>query len=279
VPITLAGPANAGEAGANDTVAGDIENVIGSIGSDVIVGNAAPNDIVALEGGDVINPGAGPDVVDSGPGNDRIEARDGSQDRIECGSGSDLAITDAFDTVSNCETVQASRELMADVDADGVPAPADCDDRDALRRPGFIDAPGNGIDEDCTGEDAPFARIFSTVQTSFVAFKNFTRFSRLRVLGVPENATIEVRCKGGKKKNCFTKKRTFAVRNGAESKNIVKPVKKRKIKKGARLEVRILADDSIGKVQRYKIRKRKIPKTKTLCLVPGQRKPTSCRRL
>jgi hypothetical protein len=44
-----------------------------------------------------------------------------------------------------------------DFDADGaglVPAPRDCAPLDAAVRPGARDRPGNGVDEDCSGEDA-----------------------------------------------------------------------------------------------------------------------------
>ena len=44
---------------------------------------------------------------------------------------------------------------MADIDADGIPAPADCNDRAPDVRPGLRDQPGNRIDEDCSGRDAP----------------------------------------------------------------------------------------------------------------------------
>ncbi|MGH2944792.1 MAG: calcium-binding protein [Solirubrobacteraceae bacterium] len=262
-----------GEPGEGDTIAGDVENVIGSVGPDTITGSSGPNDIVALDNGDVINPGGGPDVVDAGPGNDRVEARDGAQDRIDCGSGDDLAIIDEFDTVSNCETVQASRDLMPDVDADGVPAPADCDDRDARRRPGFIDKPGNELDEDCLNGDAPFARIFSPVQSTFTVRGRRTRVKRLRVLAVPEGARIQLRCRGGKRRGCFRKVRRFRAPRGAEVRNIRKPVRTRRLKPRARLEVRILDADSIGKVVRFTMRRSKLPRSRTLCLVPGENRP------
>ena len=176
----------------------DVENVVGSPGPDTITGDAAANDLDGGASNDTIDPGAGPDFVDAGPGDDRVTARDGAQDRIECGDGVDTAVTDEFDTASGCEVVEASRELMSDVDNDGVPAPADCDDRNAAVRPGLPDKPGNRVDEDCAGGDAPFARIVTPVQSGFRVLRAFTRVTRLRVLDVPAGATIQLRCKGGK---------------------------------------------------------------------------------
>jgi len=277
VAISLNGVAgDDGEPGEGETIAADVENAIGSVGPDTITGNAAPNDIVALDNGDVVDPGGGPDLVDAGPGNDRIEARDGAQDRIECGEGNDLAVTDEFDSVSNCEQVQASRDLMADVDADGVPAPADCDDRNASRRPGVVDKPGNGVDEDCAGGDEPFIRIFSPVQSAFATRGRTTQVTRLRVLAVPEGARIQLRCRGGRKRGCFRAVERFRSPGGANAKDVRKPLRKRRLEPGARLEVRILDADSIGKVVRFTVRRARLPRSRTLCLAPGQSRPGRC---
>jgi Putative metal-binding motif len=52
--------------------------------------------------------------------------------------------------VSNCETVE-----YADNDRHGVTGDRDCDDGDPAVHPGAPEAPGDGIDQDCSGADAP----------------------------------------------------------------------------------------------------------------------------
>jgi Putative metal-binding motif len=159
--------------------------MVGGAGDDMIVGGAVANEIEGGDGGDVIDGLGGRDTLGGGTGNDRITSRDGVQESVECGDGNDLAVTDEFDSALNCETVQASRELMPDVDNDGVPAPLDCDDRNASRRPGLPDKPGNRVDENCDGADTPFARVVTPVQSVFSTSGGRTRVLRLRVLDTP----------------------------------------------------------------------------------------------
>jgi Ca2+-binding RTX toxin-like protein len=277
VAISLDGVRNDGEPAENDLIGADVENVIGSIGGDTISGNAGRNDIDAGEAGDVVNSGAGVDFVDAGTGNDRIAARDGFADTIVCGAGDDQAVVDAFDTVEGCEDVQSSRALMPDVDADGVLAPADCNDGNAKIRPGLVDRPGNKVDEDCSGKDARFIRILSPVQVVFSSAA-VTRVQVLNVLAVPVGGRVEMRCRGGKKKGCFkgVKRKRFA--HGKDKASMLRPVKHSRLKPGAILEVRILAPDSVGRVVRFPIRRNAVPKPKVLCLVPGQAVPSKrCR--
>jgi hemolysin type calcium-binding protein len=275
VTVILDNLGNDGQPGEGDNIGSDVENLVGGAGDDTLTGDANPNDIDGGDGGDVIDGLGGPDFIDGGTGNDRITARDGAQDRVICGDGNDLAIVDAFDTVVACEDVQSSRELMPDVDADGVPAPADCADRDGRRRPGFIDKPGNGLDEDCDGRDEPFFRVLSPVQSTFSADGRRTRVLRLRVLGVPQGGRIELRCRG---RGCFRGVRRFNAPRGAERRNIRRPLRGRVLRPRARIEVRILDADSIGKVQRFTVRRGRLPRSQSLCLVPGERRPGRCPR-
>jgi hypothetical protein len=277
VNISLNAAADDGEPGEGDTIAADVENAVGSDGPDTIVGNGDANDLDAGNGGDVINPGGGPDFVDAGAGDDRVGARDGAQDRIECGDGNDVAVTDEFDTATNCETVRASRELMSDVDNDGIPAPADCNDGNPAMRPGLPDRPGNGVDENCENGDAAFARVITPVQSLFSVKRSRTKVLRLRVVDVPAGAVIELRCSGGKRRGCFKGVKRFQLPTGAAAKNVRKPVRRRRLKAKSMLEVRVLAPDSIGKVVRYRMRSRgRLPVSTLLCLTPGAQRPAKC---
>jgi Ca2+-binding RTX toxin-like protein len=60
-------------------------------------------------GGDDLTGGTGEDVIRSSGGNDFIDARDGDVDTIDCGDGNDIALVDAADNITNCETIVAAR--------------------------------------------------------------------------------------------------------------------------------------------------------------------------
>lgn len=108
--IIIGGAEPAGEAGEGDTVAGDIEAVIGGHAADRLVGNSSDNLLVGgpgadvllggrgndeLDGGrgaDVLTGGRGTDTIVGGAGPDRIAARDGARDDVQCGGGRDRVV-------------------------------------------------------------------------------------------------------------------------------------------------------------------------------------------
>lgn len=55
-----------------------------------------------------------------------------------------------------CATGRAPPQVdcAADTDGDGAPQQRDCNNRDATVHPGATDLPGDGIDQDCSGDDA-----------------------------------------------------------------------------------------------------------------------------
>ena len=96
------------------------------------------------------------DSYDGGGGEDILRTRDGNDERVACGSGSDNATTDLHDLRDSCETVDESGALEPDADRDGYaklrpdgkPGP-DCNDDDAAIRPGRDEVFGNGKDDNC----------------------------------------------------------------------------------------------------------------------------------
>ncbi len=76
-------------------------------GADVLVGDAADNQLVALRGPDRLVGGLGRDRLNAGRGSDRVIANDGEKDAlVECGPGTDLAIVDSLDDPRGCERVR-----------------------------------------------------------------------------------------------------------------------------------------------------------------------------
>jgi hypothetical protein len=92
------------------------------------------------------------------------------------------------------------------------------------------------------------------------------------VVDAPASARITVRCLG---KRCRFEKRKATVRPGGAA-NLRRLVRRKVMPVGTTLEVRIVAPNSIGKVVRFKIERRRIPDGRTLCLPPGTRKPKRC---
>ena len=68
----------------------------------------------ALAGGrgnDKLNGGPGKDTFSGGAGNDRINARDGTKEKIDCGKGKkDRAKVDKKDRVKHCEKVKRAKK-------------------------------------------------------------------------------------------------------------------------------------------------------------------------
>lgn len=72
-------------------------------------------------GNDDLTGGPGQDVIESNGGNDLVDARDDEADTVDCGDGTDVAIVDPADNVTNCETTLSTRP--AERPAPVVPAP------------------------------------------------------------------------------------------------------------------------------------------------------------
>jgi Putative metal-binding motif len=152
----------------------------------------------------------------------------------------------------------------------GVSPPADCWDTNATVWPGGIEIPGNGIDDDCAGGDQP-ARLSATVKHKWTVVGGRVRVTQLRVRDAPAAAKVAVRCRG---RRCPFRVRKAAVKaNGTVA---LRRFLRRRLRHGVTVEVRVIAPNSIGKVVRFRIRRGKIPVSRTLRLPPGARRARRC---
>jgi hypothetical protein len=82
---------------------------------------------------------------------------------------------------------------------------------------------------------------------------------------------VELRCSGN---GCPGKHRAITVRNGEA--NVHRALRGHHLRPGAVLEVRVTRGDMIGKVMRFKIRRRHSPATQRLCLPVAAQSPARC---
>jgi hypothetical protein len=95
------------------------------------------------------------------------------------------------------------------------------------------------------------------------------------VNNLPAGATVKVTCKAKKrkqqKKSCPYKRRSVTTTFARARLNLVKPFKKKKLRIGTKITVTITASGFIGKVFTFTVRKRAVPRVRSLCLPPGGR--------
>jgi RTX calcium-binding nonapeptide repeat (4 copies) len=138
VTVTLDGLPGDGAPGEGDHLAADVENVIGTFGSDRLVGSDGPNRLDGGEGDDEIVGAGGDDRLVSsdsqtggrlvgGPGRDRFEpgsnstvdARDGEVDRVRCRGLARPLTADPVDRLLLCVPEAQIRGASARVDPSG----------------------------------------------------------------------------------------------------------------------------------------------------------------
>jgi Ca2+-binding RTX toxin-like protein len=315
VAVTLDDQANDGESGELDNVRADVEDVVGGRGNDQLTGSAAANVLEGRGGNDGLAGAGGRDALDGGEGDDALSARDGIEESLQCGAGTDSAVGDQIDALSDCEasslTTDADGDGVAppadcndansairpnagevadnnvdencdgadavspDRDGDGSSRPADCDDANAAVKPGAREIPGNPVDEDCSGVADPFATLKASVRAAFGPSAAATRLTRLRIRNLPAGARVAVTCRG-KGKGCPRKPLRKTIAAATKVLAIPAPFAGRALQPGARLEVRITKAETIGRVFRYTMRKGRKPATQSLCLAPGAKKAIPC---
>jgi Ca2+-binding RTX toxin-like protein len=123
VTVSLDGVAGDGEAGENDNVAADVENVAGGSANDTITGGDADNGLYGNAGNDTISGGNGNDVLDGGPGDDLLDG----------GIGADSLIGgDGIDKASYASSPAGVRVTLDGQPGDGAPGENDSVDTESV---------------------------------------------------------------------------------------------------------------------------------------------------
>jgi Putative metal-binding motif/RTX calcium-binding nonapeptide repeat (4 copies) len=319
VRVSIDDVADDGSAGGaeGDNVHTDVEDLTGSQGNDTLIGSAAGNIIDGRSGNDTIEGGGGTDELILDEGDDTARARDGEDDRVRCGDGTDTVIADDIDEPGDCEDVQASGELVRDLDKDGVSKPDDCKDDDPAIRPGAVDTPDDGIDQDCDGADAqrrdldgdgvarpfdcndtdpairpgakevfgnavdedcsgradPLQTILTPVLSTFIAGEPFTKVRRLLVKDLEPGMRVEALCTG---RGCPFARRVLPLPRKGTRIDLRSALKLRRVRKAPTIDVRILREDSVGLVTRFRFRRGKVPRIDVLCMAPSDAAPRKC---
>jgi len=170
-------------------------------------------------------------------------------------------------------TATAGPVVATDADGDRVSPPLDCDDGNASIRPGGVDTPGDRVDQDCSGADAPYPVLKARANFSW-AFKGArTLLTKVTLSGLTGAESARVACQGA---GCPFAAKTY--RNlAAGNRTLTSIFRKRQLRSGVRIEVRITAPAAVGSSATVTIRKRRQdPKITRLCVVPGASAAAKC---
>jgi streptogramin lyase len=160
-----------------------------------------------------------------------------------------------------------------DGDGDGYPVTVDCNDGDPRLHPGATDFPRDGLDQDCSGGDAPYTAIGTTISATFAAGRRYTTFRSLTLLHAHAGSKVRVTCSGP---GCPSRTRETRVPGEREILKLLPVVRRIRLGPRTTVEVEVTRPGSIGVIARWT---GSGPRRTDLCLRPGSRKPAACSKV
>jgi Ca2+-binding RTX toxin-like protein len=106
ISVTLDNKANDGQAGEDDNIHSNVQEIYGGNGGDHLIGDLQPGapseTIVGGSGNNYIVGGSGSNYIYAGPGTNVVDSFNGKPDTVDCAGGNTTVEADASDLLINC---------------------------------------------------------------------------------------------------------------------------------------------------------------------------------